>query len=134
MKPRTTKAVRQGRISVITLFLAALLVAAAALLLLGKDYEKSLLRADCLFLSGYLEAWQKAGRPEGQAFIQFQQGKPPEIQISNRVFHLNGVTYNTQFASTNLRGGIAGVLYITEKRILLLERSPGGVTLVNPLK
>lgn len=134
MEIRRLSATRRGGVSVRILFLVAVWVVVAGVVLFSRDYERSLLRADCLFLSGYLSVWEKSGRPQGEAFIKFQQGRPPEIQMTNRVLQLGGVVYRTEFASTNLRGGRDGVLYITDHGVLLLEGAGGRLKVVDPVK
>jgi hypothetical protein len=88
---------------------------------------RSLNVADEAELRSTYDRWVEAGRPGGGKLSEFMQGRDPRIFVNIETLNLNGTNVQIQFTMTNLSSGEAGILMISNFKVLIKKQSDGSV-------
>ena len=90
--------------------------------------KESFIRAGRMHLSGAIQVWNEAGRPEGEAleeFLRQQDFNPEYVFATNVVLTIDGKQMQAIFATTRI--GTPGALMVTTNREFIVvepDREP----------
>ncbi|MEO6034814.1 MAG: hypothetical protein ABIQ35_06140 [Verrucomicrobiota bacterium] len=108
-----------------------LLLCVGMYVVLGILENRSLERADYLYLGATYERWREAGQPDGDKLKDFLQGRRADLIFYNQTFVLHGTNYLGEFAFTKPWKSDSGYLVITTNKILLWSGGDGKARLAS---
>jgi hypothetical protein len=115
------------------LLLCAILV---ALGVISYGHQKSLMGMDERELKRVLEKWMEQGQPRGDKLESFMKVGGTHLVASNRVFVIDGMRYETEFAIVKPRSSLlgSGTLFITTNQVLIWQAGSGKTRLQKPIR
>ena len=108
--------------------LVLLFILYVGIAVIGARIQNGLVRKASCELTDILSRWDKAGRPQDGALLEFMTNAYVGVIASNACFSVAGTNYYGQFATTRL--GFPGILFITTNRAVILIRESGEPELV----
>jgi hypothetical protein len=99
-------------------------------------HQKSVVGMDFQELRLVLEKWMEQGQPRGAKLELFMEGRGTHLVPSNRVFVIDGMRYETEFAIVKPRSSLlgSGTLFITTNQVFIWQAVSGKTRLQKPLR
>jgi hypothetical protein len=99
-------------------------------------HQKSVVGMDFQELRLVLEKWMEQGQPRGAKLELFMEGRGTHLVASNRVFVIDGMRYETEFAMVKPRSSLlgSGTLFITTNQVFIWQAASGKTRLQKPMR
>jgi hypothetical protein len=99
-------------------------------------HQKSVVGMDFQDLRLVLEKWMEQDQPRGAKLDIFMEDRGTHLIASNRVFVIDGMRYETEFAIVKPRSSLlgSGTLFITTNQVFLWQATSGKTRLQKPMR
>ena len=99
-------------------------------------HQQTLLIGDQQELRRVLEKWMEQGQPRGDKLESFMKVGGTHLVASNRVFVIDGMRYEMEFAIVKPRSSLlgSGTLFITTNQVFIWQAASGKARLQRPIR